>query len=54
MVVVSAMGKTTDQLVKMAKEISENPSKREMDMLLTTGEQITISLLTMALIRKRL
>ena len=51
-VVVSAMGKTTDQLVKMAEEISENPSKREMDMLLTTGEQITISLLTMALIEK--
>lgn len=51
-VVVSAMGKTTDQLVKMAEEISDNPSKREMDMLLTTGEQITISLLTMALIEK--
>ena len=51
-VVVSAMGKTTDQLVKMAEDISENPSKREMDMLLTTGEQITISLLTMALIEK--
>lgn len=51
-VVVSAMGKTTDQLVKMAEEISENPSKREMDMLLTTGEQLTISLLTMALIEK--
>lgn len=48
-VVVSAMGKTTDQLVGMAKEISSNPSKREMDMLLTTGEQVTISLLAMAL-----
>jgi aspartate kinase len=51
-VVVSAMGKTTDQLVKMANEISEYPNKREMDMLLTTGEQITISLLTMALIER--
>ena len=51
-VVVSAMGKTTDQLVGLANEISTNPEKREMDMLLTTGEQITISLLTMALIEK--
>ncbi|WP_075982502.1 aspartate kinase [Bacillus massilinigeriensis] len=51
-VVVSAMGKTTDQLVVMANEISAQPSKREMDMLLTTGEQITISLLAMALIEK--
>ncbi|MDM5360004.1 aspartate kinase [Peribacillus sp. ACCC06369] len=51
-VVVSAMGKTTDQLVSMAQDISGTPSKREMDMLLTTGEQITISLLTMALIEK--
>lgn len=48
-VVVSAMGKTTDQLVSLAQEISKQPSKREMDMLLTTGEQITISLLAMAL-----
>ncbi|KAA9023181.1 aspartate kinase [Niallia endozanthoxylica] len=51
-VVVSAMGKTTDQLVKMANEISEYPSKREMDMLLSTGEQVTISLLSMALLEK--
>ncbi|WP_394233157.1 aspartate kinase [Niallia oryzisoli] len=51
-VVVSAMGKTTDQLVMMANEISEFPNKREMDMLLTTGEQVTISLLTMALVEK--
>lgn len=43
------MGKTTDQLVKLSKEISSYPSKREMDMLLSTGEQITISLLSMAL-----
>ncbi|MGE7758981.1 aspartate kinase [Peribacillus sp. NPDC097895] len=51
-VVVSAMGKTTDQLVSMARDISGTPSKREMDMLLTTGEQVTISLLTMALIEE--
>ncbi|PGT68862.1 aspartate kinase [Priestia megaterium] len=48
-VVVSAMGKTTDALVKFASDITDSPSKREMDMLLTTGEQVTISLLTMAL-----
>jgi aspartate kinase len=48
-VVVSAMGKTTDHLVDMANEISGSPSKREMDMLLTTGEQITIALYSMAL-----
>lgn len=51
-VVVSAMGKTTDQLVTMANEISANPSRREMDMLLTTGEQVTISLLAISLIEK--
>jgi aspartate kinase len=50
-VVVSAMGKTTDALVGMAREITSRPSKREMDMLLSTGEQVTISLLTMALIQ---
>ena len=48
-VVVSAMGKTTDTLVKLAKEISSNPCRREMDMLLSTGEQVTIALLSMAL-----
>ena len=48
-VVVSAMGKTTDDLVKLAGELAERPSKREMDVLLSTGEQITISLLAMAL-----
>ncbi len=48
-VVVSAMGKTTDGLVQLAHEISANPSRREMDMLLSTGEQVTISLLSMAL-----
>ncbi|MBD2450775.1 aspartate kinase [Nostoc sp. FACHB-152] len=48
-VVVSAMGKTTDGLVKLASEISKNPNRREMDMLLSTGEQVTIALLSMAL-----
>jgi aspartate kinase len=53
-VVVSAMGKSTDHLVNLAKEISSQPSKREMDMLLTTGEQVTIALLSMALNQKGL
>ncbi len=48
-VVVSAMGDSTDNLVKMAREINPEPSDREMDMLLSTGEQVSISLLTMAL-----
>ncbi|MEL6775829.1 MAG: aspartate kinase [Cyanobacteria bacterium J06597_16] len=48
-VVVSAMGKSTDSLVQLANEISTNPSRREMDMLLSTGEQVTIALLSMAL-----
>ena len=48
-VVVSAMGKSTDKLVDLAGEITDQPSNREMDMLLSTGEQVTISLLTMAL-----
>ncbi|MGG1677628.1 aspartate kinase [Neobacillus sp. NRS-1170] len=53
-VVVSAMGKSTDQLVSLAKEISAQPNKREMDMLLSTGEQVTIALLSMALNQKGL
>ncbi|MBQ9097514.1 MAG: aspartate kinase [Clostridia bacterium] len=48
-VVVSAQGDTTDDLIEKAAEINENASKREMDMLLSTGEQITISLLAMAI-----
>ncbi|MDR3234518.1 MAG: aspartate kinase [Planctomycetaceae bacterium] len=48
-VVVSAMGKTTDSLVALAKEITDRPSKREMDMLLSSGEQVTIALLAIAL-----
>lgn len=48
-VVVSAQGDTTDDLIAKAKEINQNPSKREMDMLLSSGEQISISLLAMAI-----
>ncbi|HEY9860415.1 MAG TPA: hypothetical protein V6D16_12970, partial [Candidatus Obscuribacterales bacterium] len=48
-VVVSAMGKTTDGLVKLAHEISTHPNRREMDMLLSTGEQVSIALLSMAI-----
>ena len=51
-VVVSAMGHTTDELVSKMNEITESPSKREIDMLLSTGEQISISLLAMALQEK--
>lgn len=47
--VVSAMGATTDQLTELAKQITDRPSRREMDMLLTAGERITMSLLSMAL-----
>ncbi|MCL2624886.1 MAG: aspartate kinase [Planctomycetaceae bacterium] len=47
--VVSAMGKTTDQLIALAKEITDRPSTREMDMLMSTGEQVTISLMAIAL-----
>jgi aspartate kinase len=48
-VVVSAQGDTTDELIEKAKEINESPSKREMDVLLSTGEQISMSLLAMAI-----
>lgn len=48
-VVVSAMGDTTDDLVDMAYAISDNPHKRELDMLLSTGEQVSIALLAMAI-----
>src|SRR2546427_12306298 len=48
-VVVSAMGKTTDGLLALARQISTAPDLREMDMLLSTGEQVTIALLAMAL-----
>ena len=49
-VVVSAMGKTTDDLERLAHEVSQQPSAREMDMLLTSGERISIALLCMAII----
>jgi aspartate kinase len=48
-VVVSAMGKTTDYLVSLAHELTEAPNRREMDMLLSTGEQVSIALLSMAI-----
>jgi aspartate kinase len=48
-VVLSAQGDTTDELIEKAMEIDEKPSKREMDMLLSTGEQISIALLAMAI-----
>jgi len=48
-VVVSAQGDTTDELIEKAMEINENPSKREMDVLLSTGEQISMALLAMAI-----
>ena len=48
-VVVSAMGKTTDELIKMADKITSSPDERELDMLISTGEQVSIALLTMAI-----
>src|SRR5205809_626684 len=48
-VVVSAMGKTTDDLLALAKQVSPNPSRRELDMLLTSGERIAMALLSMAI-----
>src|SRR5438477_1146244 len=48
-VVVSARGDTTDELISLAREICEEPPAREMDMLLATGEQISIALLAMAI-----
>lgn len=48
-VVVSAMGHTTDYLIKLAKEVTPTPNSREMDMLLSTGEQVSIALLAMAI-----
>ncbi len=48
-VVVSAMGKTTDKLINMAQKITSHPDDRELDMLLSTGEQVSIALLTMAI-----
>src|SRR5690606_20879917 len=47
--VVSARGKKTDELVSLAAEITPNPPPREMDMLLSTGEQEAVSLMSMAI-----
>src|SRR3982751_3592789 len=48
-VVVSAMGDTTDELLEMAKKVSANPDRRELDMLLSAGERISMALLSMAI-----
>lgn len=48
-VVVSAMGDTTDELLALAKQVSQNPDRRELDMLLTAGERISMALLSMAI-----
>ena len=48
-VVVSAMGKSTDQLISLAREISEQPAARELDVLLSTGEIVSSTLMVMAL-----
>ncbi|MDR1479072.1 MAG: aspartate kinase [Planctomycetaceae bacterium] len=48
-VVVSAMGKTTDHLISLANEITDHPNSREMDMLMSSGEQVTIALMAIAL-----
>ncbi len=49
LVVVSARGHTTDELIELAREISEHPPAREMDMLLSTGEQVSVALMAMAI-----
>ncbi len=48
-VIVSAMGDTTDDLIRMAREINASPSDREMDMLMSTGEQVSVAMLALAL-----
>ncbi len=50
LVVVSARGHTTDELLALAREISENPPARELDMLLSTGEQVSVALMAMAIV----
>ena len=50
-VVLSAMGKYTDELIAKAKDINPNPPKREMDMLFTIGEQMSVSLMAMAMVQ---
>jgi aspartate kinase len=51
-VVVSAMGKTTDELIKLAQQITESPPRRELDMLVSTGERISMALLAMAIAKR--
>src|SRR3990167_4197009 len=48
-VVVSALGDTTDELIDLSRQVCDEPSEREMDMLMSTGEQISIALLAMAI-----
>ncbi|NOT35078.1 MAG: aspartate kinase [Candidatus Eisenbacteria bacterium] len=48
-VVVSAMGHSTDELIRLAHQVSEHPNRRELDMLVTTGERVSMALLAMAL-----
>ncbi len=48
-VVVSAMGKTTDELIALAKKVSKDPPRRELDMLVTTGERVSMALLAIAI-----
>lgn len=51
-VTVSAMGDTTDRLIDLASQVTDDPSRREMDVLLSTGEQVSIAVLTMAINQK--
>ncbi len=48
-VVLSALGDTTDELIKLAYQINEEPAERELDMLISTGEQVAVALLAMAI-----
>ena len=51
-VVLSAMGKSTDELISLAREINPEPNLREYDALVSTGEQISVALLAMALLKR--
>ena len=48
-VVLSAMGKTTDELIELAHKVNPKPPKRELDMLMTTGEQVSVAMMAMAM-----
>ncbi len=52
-VVVSARGDTTDELIDLANQLSSHPPTREMDMLLSTGEQVSVALMAVAIRRRR-